>query len=158
MEQEYDLSAWAEPSSITTEKLDDEVRKLIELDTDYEAKKKISSEAHEKYETQRTYVLALLKETGKTKYHVDGIGTVSMAIKTQVSSPKDPLSKRQMIDYFLGLEEGHVYAAYLSVNHNTLNSYINQQLEIDPDFVMPGAGEKKETPELRFRKDKPNAK
>ena len=154
MEAEAALHDWATPTSITTEQLDAAVKKLVELDADMEAKKKVYREADEKYETQRSYVLSLLQETGKTKYHVDGVGTVSMAIKTAVKVPKDPSDKRAMIDYFLKLEEGHVYPAYLSVNHNVLNSYINQQLEAEPEFKMPGVSEKTETPELRFRKEK----
>jgi hypothetical protein len=158
MEYEYDLAAWTEDKEasglITTEKLDEEVRKLVTLEQDYDAKKKISNEANEKYENQRTYLLALLRETGKSKYHVDGVGTVSMAIKTAVPTPKDPSDKRKMIEYFLTLEDGAVFPAYLSVNHQTLNSYINQQTEIDPDFRLPGVEGKKETPELRFRKTK----
>jgi hypothetical protein len=147
------MTEWETPTTVSTEQLDEAVRKLIDYDKDYEAKKKISNEASEKYETQRTFVLNLLQTVGKTKYHVDGVGTVSLAIKTQVTTPKDPVSKRQMIDYFLNLDED-LYPAYLSVNHQTLNSYINQQLEVDPAFVLPGCGEKKETPELRFRKER----
>jgi hypothetical protein len=150
---EDNLNEWAIPSNISTEQLDEEVRKLIEYEKDYDAKKKISNEADAVYETQRTYILGLLQALGKTKYFVDGLGTVSMAIKTSVTTPKSPQDKRAMIDYFLSLEEGHVYPAYLSVNSNTLNSYINQQLEMDPEFILPGCSEKKEKPELRFRKD-----
>jgi hypothetical protein len=34
----------------------------------------------------------------------------------------------------------------------TLNSYIKEQSELDPNFKLPGVGDIKETPELRFRK------
>lgn len=148
-----DLTAWALPETVTTEELDFAVRGLKDLDEDYEAKKKISSEAHEKYENHRLFLLELLKKANKTKYHVDGLGTVSLAIKTQVKTPKDPDSKKQMIEYFktLGPE---LFNHYVSVNHMTLNSYVNEQLATDPEFILPGVGEKTETPELRFRKDK----
>lgn len=148
-----DLSGWELPETVTTEELDFAVQGLKDLDEDYEAKKKISSEAHEKYENHRTFLLELLKKANKVKYHVSGLGTVSMALKTQVKTPKDPESKKQMIEYFktLGPE---LFNHYVSVNHMTLNSYVNEQLGTDPNFILPGVGEKIETPELRFRKEK----
>lgn len=148
-----DLTGWTLPETVTTEELDFAVNGLKDLEDDYDSKKKISSAAHEKYENQRTFLLELLKKANKTKYHVTGLGTVSMAIKTAVKTPKDPMSKKQMIEYFqtLGPE---LFNHYVSVNHMTLNSYVNEQLATDPDFILPGVGEKTETPELRFRKEK----
>lgn len=153
MNDETALAEWQMPSTVTTEQLDEAVKKLVELDKDYESKKKISNEAQASYETQRTYVLALLKATGKTKYHVDGMGTVSMAIKTAVSVPKTPVEKKAMLEYFQSLGP-ELFNHYVTVNHQTLNSYVNQELELNPSFILPGCGEKKETPELRFRKER----
>jgi hypothetical protein len=150
---ENELAGWETPTTVTTEQLDEAVEKLITLDKDYEEKKKISNDASAAYETQRSYVLSLLQSTGKTKYHVDGIGTVSMAIKTQVGVPKNPADKKLMLEYFQSLGP-ELFNHYATVNHMTLNSYVNQELELNPEFVLPGCGEKKETPELRFRKEK----
>lgn len=143
---------WEAPTTVTTEDLDKAVLKLVDLDKDYEAKKKISSEADAAYETQRAYVLGLLQATGKSKYHVDGIGTVSMAIKSSIQTPKDPVSKKAMIEYFESLGP-ELFNHYVSVNSMTLNSYINQELELNPDFILPGCTNKTDRPELRFRKD-----
>ncbi len=148
-----DMTGWTLPETVTTEELDFAVKGLKDLEEDYDAKKKVSSEAHEKFENQRTFLLELLKKANKTRYHVTGLGTVSMAIKTQVKTPKDPASKKLMVEYFqtLGPE---LFNHYMSVNHMTLNSYVNEQLATDPDFNLPGVGEKTETPELRFRKER----
>lgn len=151
MEHEDSLSEWEQPNAISTQDMDDAIKKLQELDEDYERKKKISSEAHERYENQRVMVLEMLKKTGKKKYHVDGVGTVSMAIKLQVSAPKDPASKKEMLEYFKSLGD-ELFNSYVSINHQTLNSYVKQQVEIEPGFVMPGVGSLTETPELRFKK------
>jgi hypothetical protein len=147
--------AWNEGihQNVSVHQLDNEVRVLVDLEKDYEAKKKISNEANAKYEEQRTLVLNLLQATGRSKYHAPGIGTVSMAIKSQIKVPHNPVDKKAMIEHFRSLDEALFYS-YVSVNHHTLNSYYNQQLEMDPDFVIPGVGEKKETPELRIRKEK----
>jgi hypothetical protein len=61
-----DLSEWETPTTVTTEQLDAAVMKLIELERDYDAKKKISNEADAAYETQRQYLLGLLQATGKS--------------------------------------------------------------------------------------------
>jgi hypothetical protein len=74
-----------------------------------------------------------------------------MAIKTSVTVPKDPIAKKAMLEYFESLGP-ELYRSYVTVNSQTLNSFVNQQCEIDPDFVLPGAGPKTEKPELRFRK------
>lgn len=153
MEISDGMAGWELPETVTTEELDFAVKGLKDLEADYDEKKKISSEAHEKFENHRTFLLELLKKANKTKYHVDGFGTVSMAIKTQVKTPKDPESKKQMIEYFQSLRP-ELFYHYVSVNHMTLNSYVNEQMATDPSFIMPGVGEKQETPELRFRKEK----
>lgn len=147
------MTEWETGETISTVALDDEVKKLMNLEAIYDEKKKIYKEADNAYEEQRTRLLNLLMQTGKSKYHVDGIGTISMAIKTSVTVPKDPVSKKELLEYFASLGP-ELYNSYVTVNSQTLNSYINQQCELDPDFVMPGAGPKKETPELRFRKEK----
>jgi hypothetical protein len=147
-----ELEQWAE-QSVTTEDLDNEVKKLMELEEDYEGKKKIYKEADSKYEEQRAKLLSILQASGKSKYYVDGIGTVSQAIKTSVKVPRSTEDKKAMLEYFRSLGE-EVYYGYATVNSQTLNAYINQQRESDPSFKMPGAGEPTETAELRFRRTK----
>jgi hypothetical protein len=147
-----EMEGWEIPSAITTEDLDAAVGKLTELEKIYDEKKKAYVEADAAYETHRRYLLGLLQATGKSKYHVDGLGTISLAIKTTVTVPKDPVSKKAMIEYFQSLGP-ELFRSYITVNSQTLNSYVNEQCQIDPDFIMPGAGPKTEKPELRFRRD-----
>ena len=128
-----------------------EVEKLVELEKIYEEKKKIYREADDAYEAQRQKLLNILMETGQTKFYADGLGTISLAIKRQASVPKNPLDKKAMLDYFQSLGP-ELYNAYVTVNSMTLNAYIKEQSEIDPNFQLPGVGDIKETPELRFRK------
>jgi hypothetical protein len=106
------MTEWETPTTVSTEQLDEAVRKLIEYDKDYEAKKKISNEANEKYETQRSYVLNLLQTTGKLNIMSMALELYQWQLRLK-SHSKDPVSKRQMIDYFLNLDED-LYPAYLS--------------------------------------------
>ena len=154
MSTEMDLESWSEGTAdVSTSDLDAEVKKLMDLEEDYEGKKKISSEAYAKYEEQRAKLLSILQATGKTKYYVDGMGTISQAIKTTVTVPKSFEEKQAMFEYFSSLGQ-EVFMNYATVNHMSLNAFVNQQREADPTFKMPGAGEPKEIAELRFRRTK----
>lgn len=153
MNEETMMEGWGLPETVSTEELDEAVQKLIKLEDDYEAKKKVSNEASDLVDNQRTFLLALLQKAHKTKYHVDGLGTVSMALKKQVQVPKNPADKKLMLEYFESLGP-ELYNSYVTVNSMTLNSYFKQQVEIDPDFTMPGITGVTEKPELRFRKER----
>jgi len=136
---------------LSISEINEEVARLVELDKDYEEKKRLYRDADEKYESQREKLLNMLMDAGVSKFHADGLGTISMAIRKQVSVPKDPVEKKKMLAYFESLGP-ELYNAYVTVNSMTLNSYIKEQMEIDPDFMVPGIGEIKEKPELRLRK------
>jgi hypothetical protein len=140
-----------EQKQISVGELNSEVSHLVELEKDYNEKKRIYKEADDAYEAQRLKLLNLLMEAGISKYHAEGYGTISMALKRQASVPKNPLDKKLMLQYFESLGP-ELYNAYVTVNSMTLNAYIKEQSEIDPEFKIPGVGEIKETPELRFRK------
>lgn len=140
-----------EQKEISVGELNSEVSYLVELEKDYNEKKRIYKESDDAYEAQRLKLLNLLMEAGISKYHAEGYGTISMAIKRQASVPKNPLDKKLMLEYFESLGP-ELYNAYVTVNSMTLNAYIKEQSELDPEFKLPGVAEIKETPELRFRK------
>ena len=97
-------------------------------------------------------MLKLLAETGKTKYSVDGLGTASVVLKKNTRVPKDFDSKKSMIDFFHAMGED-AYYSFVSVNSMTLNSFINEQTQSDPDFKVPGVFQEISS-ELRFTKEK----
>jgi len=140
-----------EQKEISVGVLNSEVSYLVELEKDYNEKKRIYKEADDAYEAQRLKLLNLLMEAGISKYHAEGYGTISMALKRQASIPKNPQDKKLMLEYFESLGP-ELYNAYVTVNSMTLNAYIKEQSELDPEFKLPGVAEIKETPELRFRK------
>jgi hypothetical protein len=140
-----------EQKQISVGELNSEVSYLVELEKDYNEKKRIYKEADDAYEAQRLKLLNLLMEAGISKYHAEGYGTISMALKRQASVPKNPLDKKLMLEYFESLGP-ELYNAYVTVNSMTLNAYIKEQSELDPEFKLPGIADIKETPELRFRK------
>jgi hypothetical protein len=116
---------------------------------DYDAKKKISNEANAKVEALKAKVIATLKASKKSKYHVEGLGTVYMIAKKQVSMPQGLDEKRALFRHF---QEKGVHLEFLTIHHGTLNSYLNQELEKDPAFKLPGVADPTVEETLGFRK------
>ena len=137
------MAAWnavAEETAgqVDTAKVDALVSAWAAARADYDAKKKISNDAHEVCEELKAKVLSTLKFIKKTKYHVDGVGTVSIKRTFQISMPKGLTEKQKLIDYFTGKS---LAPQYLTVNHQTLNSYFNVEREKDPAFKLPGVAD-----------------
>lgn len=151
------LKAWedaaTEASGITTEQLDKKVVEFLELTEDYENKKEISTKAYNAVAKCKSEMQDLLEKCGKTKYLAEGLGTMSLVMKKSTKVPKDIANKKLMLGHFREMGE-EAYINFVSIHSATLNSYINQQLEENPDFKMPGIEEQKITPEVRFRKSK----
>jgi len=138
-------------AGISTSELDTKVESMVAAREDYDAKKKISSDAHKEYEKLKFELLEMMQLCGKDKYIVDGLGTVSKNIKKTAKVPKDIESKKALLGYFRNLGE-EVYINTVTVNSMTLNSFIKQRVDDDPTFEMPGVGELKTTEEIRFTK------
>ena len=99
-------------------------------------------------------ILDVLKENGKSKYHVDGLGQVTVKNSYKVSIPKDPMDKLKMLDYFKNFGES-IYADNVSVNYQKLNSWFNSEVEAQgPDFVIPGVGSPVLEQSISFRSEK----
>lgn len=151
-DEQLELSEWDMPAEeISTAEIDKAVVTMIDLDAVRDEKKKIYQDADAAYEKQRAHVLDLLTRTGKTKYFVEGVGTVSKAVKYSVSMPKDPDEKVKVLNYFKSLGDD-VYNNIVNIYYQSLNAYYNQMREQDPSFSIEGVGEPQRNEELRFRK------
>lgn len=151
-EEQPELAEWDLPTEeISTADIDRAVNRMIDLDAEADEKKNIYQEANAAYEKQRAHVLDLLTRTGKTKYFVENVGTISKAVKYSVSMPKDPDEKVKVLNYFKSLGED-VYNGIVNIYYQSLNAYYNQMREQDPTFTIEGVGEPQRTEELRFRK------
>lgn len=138
---------------VSTKEFDEAVKQLSILREDYDIKKAISSEANALLEAQEEKVLALLTKSGKTKYILDNVGTVTKAVKYSVRVPQSLDEKQKMIDYF-NSSDPMTKLKYLTVNSMSLNSYINEMREHDPSFMVPGIAEPTANEQLRFTKKK----
>lgn len=146
-------TVWQDLEEVSTKEFDDAVKALAEATMEYDQVEVILKDASEKKEAARSKVLELMEKSGKTKYQLDGYGTVSVSRKYSVATPKDNDSKAEMLKYFRSLG-ADAYLSYVSVNSATLNSYINEQKEKDPTFNIPGVGEPNLIQTIRFTKER----
>jgi len=142
---------WEGPAEeISTKTLDIEISYMQELRKKYEATKEVASEASAEYETQKELVLELLERAKKTKYSVDGLGTVNVLNKYMVKTPKELMEKR---DFFAWIENRYgkdVLDGMVSINSQTLNSFVNEVKEADAQIEIPGLGAPSHKKEIRF--------
>lgn len=148
---------WKDESvkSVNLEELDQLVAKYKELRSDYEDKKARSNEASALMDETKNAILLVLMNAGKSKYFVDGLGTVYTINKYVVRTPKE-LEKLRALRCYIQSKYGPDAADQLfTVNHQTLNSFVNKEIEAvnDPSFVIPGLEAPILEQNLGFRKD-----
>lgn len=147
-----------EDKGITTQDLDKLVDVMARAKSDYESKKAISDEAYHYFQQVKGSLVGMLQAANKSKYSVDGIGTVSVTEKLKVRTPKDFDSKEK---FFAWLKDRHGkegFLSYLGINYQSLQKLYNDEFAQAVDeghgseFSIPGI----ETPEaevgLSFRK------
>lgn len=149
-------AVWLETETVSTQEFDQAVIELSKAQEEHDAIEKVLAEASQKKEGARSKLLALMEKSGKSKYQLDGYGSVSRTTKYSVTTPKDNDSKELMINHFRNLGKDFELT-YLSVNSAQLNSYFNSNKEINPDFLIPGVGEPTVRQSIRFTKEKKKA-
>lgn len=153
----FSPEAWAEATATTTlnmSEMDALVRKSQEQWDEYEKQKKLSTELHNKYEETEAAIMAALKAAGKTKYHVDGVGTVSIVQKASVLTPKTIEDKEKLFQYLRSKGKEVLYSL-ATVNSQTLNAWYQRELDDAAakgilGFSVPGVGESVMRESMRF--------
>ena len=142
-------------ASLNLEEMDEAVKLMARLKADYEAKKQESNKAETEYKNQRFKVLELLETAKKTKYYVDGIGTVSTVEKLSVSTPKGLEDKKKLLEWLQSKGEDF-YLTYATVNHQSLNglyTLMMDQAALEGETVtIPGVDLPTSMKDIRFRK------
>lgn len=159
---ELDLGAWESEQqviagAISTKELDALVHDMKEKEEQYRSLKDESDAAHENYEEAKNRVMKALSAIGKSKYHVDGLGTVSRVVVYKVTTPKDLESKKQMLTYFR--EQGaEIYLSMVTIPYQSLNAYYNREAEVHQEqgkiFSIPGVDAPIADEHIRFTKER----
>lgn len=154
-----DPDAFNKPDEgITIEMLDESVAIMAKYKAEYEKQKAVSNDCHSRFQEARGKLVAMLMAANKSKYHVEGIGTVSVTEKLKVRTPKGLDDKKALAAWLqtqLGDDGMHTY---LSVNYQSLNSLYNQEFEAAKDrgdasnFTLPGVDAPEAEFGLNFRK------
>lgn len=157
-------SAWEDAEAqtadeISIEDMDKLVVQYTEMRADYEAKKKVSTEAHKEMEKAKALVIQALIACKKSTYSVDGIGRVSKVAKEKITVPKTLDDKLKLFEYIASKHGAEFLTSMQSVNYNTLNSFYKEELESiegpqKAEFVLPGVGAPTVEESLSFTKEK----
>jgi hypothetical protein len=151
-------SNWAEETlapSITVEELDGLVQDYVKMREEYEAAKKVATDAYNVKEAAEGRVREALKTLGKKSYKVEGLGTFTRVMKEVVTVPKDLDKKRMLFDWIKERYGDDVLDSMRSINHQSLNSFYNQEVEKasgDPTFAIPGLDSPTSVESVSFRK------
>lgn len=143
---------------ISTKELDELCVKMQKEWADYEEAKKKSNELHAAYEETERKVLETLRQAGKKKYFVEGLGTISIRTKFQVKVPSSLEAKEKFFKY-LSAKGKAVYFKLLTINSQTLNSYYNAELKAAQEtgagnFSIPGIDEPTHRDTIAFTKER----
>lgn len=142
-------------STISTKELDALVLDYKEARAIYDEKKAAASEANKEVEKLERQLLEALIQTGKSKYFVDGIGTVSLVEKVYITTPKDGHEKTAFFTYIEEEFGQDGLDKYRTVNSQSLNSLFKIQREENPELItLPGCGDMAISTDLRFTKSK----
>lgn len=151
------MDDWMEPQveAVDLQKMDALITEMREKKEAHEEAKKKATDIYKEYAALEHKVIAALKAAGKKSYKVDGLGTFSIVHKQVVTTPKTLDEKRQLFDYIREKYGDDVLDTLRSVNHQSLNSFYNQEAEKAEDpslFEIPGISAPTIKEEARFRK------
>jgi len=139
---------------LNVSEVDNAIKELALLKADYEAKKKVSSEAHGLYQEQVAVVLEMLEKMGKKSFKTDGIATVSKNTSMSVTTPKSHEDKALLFKWLKDHLGAEGYLTYASVNSQSLNALYNSHYDESEDkenFKIDGVGEPIERVTLSVR-------
>lgn len=107
--------------------------KKVELDDVREIEKELSA----KVEAMKRKVLEYMERFGKEKYPVSEWGTLSVSTRFTAKMPQDSDDRSKFFDY---LREKGCFETLITVHANTLNSFVQKEIEAaaNPDFTLPG--------------------
>jgi hypothetical protein len=124
----------------------------------YDTARKIASECLADAEASDRKILEALKSAGKSKYYVDGLGTIAITQKSMVRVPSSIEAKKEFFKHLRTIGEEFLFSM-ATVNSNSLNSWYNKCAEEayakgDLGFSVPGIEGATMRESLRFTKER----
>ena len=125
---------------------------------DYEAKKKVASDAKAEFDEVEAKILDALKNAQKTGYKAN-TGSFAVVTSPTVLVAKSTEDKLKLFSYLQKLGED-IFLGMASVNSQTLNSWykkVKEEAGNPPGFKIPGVIESDDRVTLRFTAAKKGA-
>lgn len=108
--------------------LEDTITKLADARQDYDLAKTIAAEKNKVVEELEGKLIEMLEQAGKDVY-VGDRARVTVVSKLQVTTPKSPEDKQKFFEWLKNKHGEEAMWAYATVNHNSLNSLYNKEVE-----------------------------
>lgn len=135
--------------------LDSLMKEVVKAREQYEEKKKISSECYSKLSGLEDQLTEAMQSLGKTKWSIDGVGSINLVNKFMVKVPDSIEDRRLLYEYIKNKYGEETVLKKFSVHSRTLNSFYNEEMENSEDpslFSLPGVDTPTHTVNLRFTK------
>jgi hypothetical protein len=134
------------------------VQEYVKAKEEYARRKEsLSSFYAEEVERRQSLLIKSLEAAGLKSFKVDGLGTFGVVYKQTITTPKTIEEKRELFGYILDKYGQDFLDSIVSINHNSLNSFYNQEAEKSQDpalFHIPGLEAPSVKVEARFTKQR----
>lgn len=126
-----DVDAWKEASAekVDLAAMDKIMLEYFESRKKHDKAKEESAKAYHELEEAEKRLMDILKAAGKKTYIAEGIGRITIKNKYVVTTPKTAESKWKVLNYIEQEYGKEVRDGYISVNHQSLNSFYNAEKE-----------------------------
>jgi len=115
-------------SEVSITELESTITALTEARKDYDMAKTIASEKNKVVDELEIKLIEMLEAVGKDVYVGNSAG-VTVVSKLQVTTPKSPEDKQKFFEWLKSKHGEETMWAYATVNHNSLNSLYNKEVE-----------------------------
>lgn len=115
-------------SEVSITELESTITALTEARKDYDMAKTIASEKNKVVDELEIKLIEMLEAVGKDVY-VGNSARVTVVSKLQVTTPKSPEDKQKFFEWLKAKHGEETMWAYATVNHNSLNSLYNKEVE-----------------------------
>lgn len=141
--EQMNLDEWNKVSEkeLNLSEMDELIKTYVQARAKYDEMKEAASEQYKAVDELEKKVMDVLKASNKKSYVVDGLGRATIKHKYVVTTPKTSETKWAVLKYIEETYGPDVRDTYISINHQSLNSFYNQEKEVhatNPNFTIPG--------------------
>jgi hypothetical protein len=138
MLEEFQKLSEQPADEVTLQQMDKLVAQYQEARQIYDQKRKEASDQNSLVEKLEAELMGVLASLGKSSYDAEGIGRVTKCMKLVYRVPKTNEEKLKLFDYIKEKYGATALTAMMSINHNTLTSWANKEVEATGMGTLPG--------------------